>query len=220
MQDEGQNKGVTSQMDGAVEDDVATQPGADAGAPLVEEPVETVGRVVEDELTRARAQAAEYEERRKRAAAEFINYKRRTEQERGDLLRGANGRLILELLPVLDDLERALANVPAGEAESKWVEGTRLVERKFRQILERQGLTPIETLGQPFDPALHEAVGGSGPTVTEEYQRGYKLHGRPLRPAMVVVGDESPRPEATRGRQSSEATGDDELATTGSPTDE
>jgi len=145
-----------------------------------------------DELARARDQAADYEDRWKRATAEFINYKRRTEQERGELLRGANGALILELLPVLDDLERALAHVPAEQAESEWVKGTRLVERKFRTILERQGVTAIEALGQPFDPALHEAVGGSGAVVTQEYQRGYRLHGRTLRPAMVVVGEAAP----------------------------
>ena len=147
---------------------------------------------VGDELGRARAQAADFEDRWKRATAEFINYKRRTEQERGDLLRGANGALILELLPVLDDLERALAHVPDEQAESEWVKGTRLVERKFRTILERQGVTAIEALGQPFDPALHEAVGGSGAVVAQEYQRGYRLNGRTLRPAMVVVGEATP----------------------------
>ena len=133
--------------------------------------------VTAEELSQLRGQAADYEDRWKRSAAEFQNYKRRTEQERAELLRGANGALILDLLPVLDDLERALANVPAEQAESKWVEGARLVERKFRAIMERQGLTPIE------------AVGGTGTHVAQEYQRGYKLNGRTLRAAMVVVGD-------------------------------
>ncbi len=168
-------------------------PGDGAAAPeaaattTVEEPAGG-----EDELARARTQAAEYEDRWKRSAAEFINYKRRTEQERGEVLRGANAALILELLPVLDDLALALANVPAEGADSPWVEGTRLVERKFRAILERQGLTPIAALGQPFDPALHEAVAGSGPVVTQEYRRGYRLGDRVLRPSMVVVGDGEP----------------------------
>ena len=63
---------------------------------------------------------------------------------------------------MLDDLERALASVPPDQAESQWVEGMRLVERKFRSVLERQGLTPLEALGQPFDPALHDAVGCGG----------------------------------------------------------
>ncbi len=163
----------------------------DAAPPAAEAPADG-----DDELARARVQAAEYEDRWKRSAAEFINYKRRTEQERGDLLRGANAALILELLPVLDDLERALANVPADESASPWVEGVRLVERKFRAILERQGLTPIAALGQRFDPAVHEAVAGSGQVVTQEYQRGYRLHGRTLRPAMVVVGEAAESTEA------------------------
>ena len=145
--------------------------------------------VTAEELSQLRGQAADYEDRWKRSAAEFQNYKRRTEQERAELLRGANGSLILDLLPVLDDLERALANVPPDQAESKWVEGARLVERKFRAIMERQGLTPIEAVGQPFDPAVHEAVGGTGTHVAQEYQRGYKLNARSLREAMVLVGD-------------------------------
>lgn len=145
-----------------------------------------------NELEELRARASDFEDRWKRAAAEFANYRRRTEQERAALLRSANAALIFDLLPVLDDLERALASVPAGEAESEWVKGTRLVERKFRQILERQGLTPIEAVGQPFDPNLHEAVGGAGTLVTEEYRRGYTFHDRVLRPSMVVVGEAEP----------------------------
>jgi molecular chaperone GrpE len=140
-------------------------------------------------LAEARGRAADFEDRWKRSAAEFQNYKRRTEQERGEWLRTANGALIVELLPVLDDLERALQHVPAEEDDSEWVKGTRLVERKFRQILERQGVTPIEAVGRPFDPALHEAVGGAGTVVAQEYQRGYTLHGRVLRPSIVVVGE-------------------------------
>lgn len=130
----------------------------------------------------------EAEDRWKRSAAEFQNYRRRAEQERQGLLRAANAGLIIELLPVLDDLERALASAPAGDAETEWVKGTRLVERKFRQILERQGVTPIDAVGATFDPKLHEAIGGSGDTVAEEYQRGYTLHDRVLRPSMVMVG--------------------------------
>lgn len=142
-----------------------------------------------DELTQLRTQVAEYQDRWKRSTAEFQNYKRRTESERAEALRSANGTLLRDLLPVLDDLERALANVPPEQVESKWVEGAQLVERKFRAIMERQGLTPIESLGQPFDPALHEAIGGSGTHVEQEFQRGYRLNGRTLRPAMVIVGD-------------------------------
>lgn len=154
----------------------------------VENPEVTDGAAT-DEVEILRARADDFEDRWKRAAAEFQNYRRRTEGERAEILRGANGALLKDLLPVLDDLGRALANVPPDQEESKWVEGARLVERKFRAIMERQGLTPIDALGQPFDPALHEAIGGSGTHVAQEYQRGYTLNGRTLRPAMVIVGD-------------------------------
>ncbi len=145
--------------------------------------------VVEDEVARLQRLATDYEDRWKRSTAEFINYKRRTEQERAEMIKTANERLIREFLPVLDDLERTLANVPTEQAESKWVEGVELVARKYRTLLERQGVTTIEAVGQPFDPAIHEAVGGNGTHVTEEYQRGYRFHGRTLRPTIVVVGD-------------------------------
>ncbi len=197
--DERETLTVAEGAEPGLADGTVAEPLAGAAAPPVE-----------DELARSRAQAAEYEDRWKRSTAEFINYKRRTEQERADLLRGANGALILELLPVLDDLERALANLPTGEAASKWVEGVQLVERKFRAILERQGVRPIEALGQPFDPAFHEAVGGSGQTVAQEYQRGYTQHGRVLRPAMVVVGDDE---LPVVSPQSSEVASDDPAAT-------
>jgi len=152
---------------------------------------------LEEQVNQLQAQAAEYEDRWKRSAAEFINYKRRVEQERSEYARSANGSLILAFLPVLDDLERALANVPADQAQSSWVEGARLVERKFRATLERQGVTPIAAVGETFDPEVHEAVGGAGQTVVQEYQRGYRLNGRTLRPAMVVVGEEAPAPPVT-----------------------
>lgn len=142
-----------------------------------------------DEVAELRAQVADFEDRWKRSAAEFQNYRRRTDTERSEILRGANGALLKEILPVLDDLERALANVPPDQAESKWVEGARLVERKFRAIMERQGLVPIEAVGQPFDPIYHEAIGGSGTHIAQEFQRGYTLNGRTLRPSMVIVGD-------------------------------
>lgn len=146
----------------------------------------SAGPTIDNDDTQSRLMAAE--DRWKRSAAEFQNYRRRAEQERQGLLKTANAGLIIELLPVLDDLERALASAPANDAESEWVKGTRLVERKFRQILERQGVAPIDAVGAPFDPKLHEAIGGSGDTVAEEYQRGYTFHDRVLRPSMVLVG--------------------------------
>ncbi len=168
------------------------RPGANGPLDAAEESTFLGAPPEDDQLARLRAQAADFEDRWKRSAAEFINYKRRAEQERADSQRYANRDLIVALLPVLDDLERALAHVPAEQAGSEWVKGVQLVERKFRTILERQGVTPIEAVGQPFDPNLHEAVAGSGTVVTQEYQRGYRMHDRVLRPSMVVVGEAEP----------------------------
>ena len=109
-------------------------------------------------LAEEKKKAEDYLANWQRAQADFINYKRRTEQERQDFNRFANANLILSLLPVLDDLERALSSMPAKSVKNSWVEGVRLVERKFKSALEAQGVTPIKALGEPFDPNFHEAV--------------------------------------------------------------
>ncbi len=144
-------------------------------------------------LAEAQQKAEDYLANWQRAQADFINYKRRNEQERQDFSRFANAELMLSLLPALDDLERALNSVPpAKSAKHSWLEGIRLVERKFKSSLEAQGLTPIKALGEPFDPNFHEAVRqdkGKEGIVIEEFQKGYMLGDRVLRPAKVVVGN-------------------------------
>jgi molecular chaperone GrpE len=99
--------------------------------------------------------------------------------------------VILELLPVLDDLERALKAVPEGDKEQSWAQGVAMVERKFKAILESQGVCAVEALGQPFDPNYHEAMRrekGEEGVILEEYRKGYKMQDKLLRPAQVVVG--------------------------------
>jgi len=143
-------------------------------------------------LADEKKKAEEYLAGLQRSQADFINYKRRTEHERQELSRFAAGNLILELLPVLDDLELALNAMPPDLAEHDWVEGVRLVERKFRTIIEGKGVTPMETLGEPFDPNFHEALrqgAGEEGIVIEEFQKGYMLGDKVLRPARVVVGN-------------------------------
>jgi molecular chaperone GrpE len=106
----------------------------------------------------------------------------------------ANEMLLARLLAVLDDFDRALDNVPP-DAHESWVEGVQLVERKLRGLLEAEGVTPIEAIGQPFDPNIHEAVvhqdttEAPDNTVIGEVQRGYLLHGRVLRPSLVQVAN-------------------------------
>lgn len=149
---------------------------------------------LERELETALSQAAEQLQARQRAAADLSNYRRRTEEERAVVTQLANAVLIGKLLAVLDDFDRALASVPA-EVHESWVEGVRLVERKLRTVLEAEGVTPIEAVGEPFDPNLHEAVlheqTAEHPdnTVIGEVQRGYRLHDRVLRPALVRVAN-------------------------------
>jgi len=145
-------------------------------------------------LAEAQQKAEDYLANWQRAQADFINFKRRTEQERQDFNRFANANLILSLLPILDDLDRALDSIPPKLAKLGWVDGVRLVDRKFRTTLEAQGLTPIKALGEPFDPNFHEALRqdrGQEGMVVEEFQKGYMMHDRLLRPAKVVVGNGS-----------------------------
>ena len=126
-----------------------------------------------------------------RSAADFQNYKRRVEDERSETARLANAALIINLLPLNDDLERALQNVDTHLAGLTWVDGIRIIARKFQMLLEMSGVQEIEADGQTFDPAQHEAVSqgpGEENKVIAVVQKGYRLGDRVIRPAMVVVG--------------------------------
>jgi molecular chaperone GrpE len=148
---------------------------------------------LEETLEAEKKKAGEYLAAWQRAQADFINYKRRNEQERQEFSSFANANLVCAILPVLDDLERALDAVPEAHKDDDWVEGIRLVERKFKTILEGQGIKPILCLGMAFDPKYHEAMRqdkGKAGTVIGELQKGYMLNNRLLRPARVVVGQD------------------------------
>jgi len=134
---------------------------------------------------------AALEDRLLRLAADFDNYKKRTARERDEIVAFANERLVKELLPILDDLERALAAV--GEHEEATVEeGVRLVHRSLVALLERNGVSEIDTSGK-FDPHVHEALLTQPSEEAEEgavldvVQKGYALGGRVVRPARVIV---------------------------------
>ena len=143
-------------------------------------------------LAEEQKKTEEYLSSWQRAQADFINYKRRTEQERADFNRFAGAHLILSLLPVLDDLERALNSMPPKLAKNNWLEGIKLIERKLRGILETEGLSPIKAIGESFDPYLHEAIRqekGEEGIIIEEVQKGYEFRNRVIRPSKVVVGN-------------------------------
>ena len=133
------------------------------------------------------------EDRYLRAAAEFANARRRAEMRADSEVRSSRERLLSNVLPVVDDFDRAFQSVPDNARESTWVEGFALIQRKLQNTLQREGVTPIEAKGQPFDATRHQAVMvemaddvPSG-TVLEVLQQGYMLDDRVLRPAMVKV---------------------------------
>lgn len=155
-------------------------------------------------LSQEKERAEKYLAGWQRAQADYQNLKRRTEQEKEEGVRFGNVMLILSLLPVLDDLERAFATVSTHLAGFTWVDGIRLIHRKLQAALEAHGLSEIKAVGQSFDPNLHEAVvhqEGEEGMVLAEIQRGYKLHDRVLRPTLVVVGkdreEKQPVPESS-----------------------
>lgn len=155
-----------------------------------EEP-EIVGTNLADELEMERSRSAEYLDQAQRTRAELINYRRRMEQEMQVARRYAAEHVIARLLPVIDDFHRAIDAVPQNDRENPWVQGMLLIERKMWSVLEAEGVKPIEAVGKPFDPSIHEAVSvesDGGDIVVEEFQRGYMLHDRLIRPAMVKVG--------------------------------
>ena len=169
---------------------------------MTEIPVETV-ELSEDEgqlqaeiealqaqLEEAQAKAAENLDGWQRSQAEFINYKNRVQRDREMDYLSMKGDIIKKILPVLDDLERSLAHRPEGDS---WANGMELIARKFQNILESEGVKPMDATGQPFDPNYHEAI-SSEPSedvesghIIEVVQNGYMLGERVIRPAMVRV---------------------------------
>jgi len=131
-----------------------------------------------------------------RAAADFDNYRKRMERERRDVFDYAAMEIITEVLPVVDDLERAL-DQPSSPEVAAYRQGVELVHRKMLDLLKKRGVTPVLAAGEPFDPNIHEAVvhevseNHAEGTVTGELRRGYRLKDRLLRPAMVKVAKSS-----------------------------
>lgn len=157
------------------------------------------------EAEAARREADDNRAAWQRSAADFANYRRRTEQEREATLGLANEMLLAKLLHVVDDFDRALAAMPRELEHLGWIEGLWLVERKLRALLESEGLTPIEAVGRPFDPREHEAViheeTSEAPDgqVIGEIQRGYRIRDRVLRPTLVKVAKNTSGASASSG---------------------
>ena len=171
--------GVTGEME--------VEPAAD------EEPVLEVDEatVLSVELETTRRERDQYLDALRRLKAEFENSRKRQERERSRILSMASERLVQELLPVLDNLDRAL------EAGGDIREGVQATRDQLAEVLGDEGLLPVASDGQPFDPNVHEAVMGQFSeeheegTIIQTFQRGYLLNGKPIRPAKVVVAKQA-----------------------------
>jgi molecular chaperone GrpE len=179
---------------GSLEQEVGEDPGTIEEPSAQEEPgaagSEEVAALAE-ELGATRQERDEYLDALRRLKAEFENSRKRQERERARVLETASERLVVELLPVLDNLDRAL------EAEGDIREGVRATRDQLADVLGNEGLLPVASDGLPFDPNVHEAVMGQVSeeheegTIIQTFQRGYVLNGKPIRPAKVVVAKQA-----------------------------
>lgn len=154
-----------------------------------EEPgdIDSLRQALEDEKAKAEKYLANWQ----RSEADLTNFRKRTEQERGEVTQFANMAFVMNLLPIVDDLERAFDTLPDSLTDLTWIDGIRLIFRKIWVIMEAQGVSEVKSIGEQFDPSVHEAVSqGEGPEgeIIQQLQKGYKMRDRLLRPALVVVG--------------------------------
>ena len=143
------------------------------------------------QLDAEQKRSAELRDAWQRERADFLNYKRRVENERQREAEFAGAQVVAKTLFVLDDFDLALANRPHAPEIEGWINGVALIAHKMRQMLESEGVQPIAAQGERFDPARHEAVmvdDDGGEHVVAELRRGYTLRGTVLRPALVKVG--------------------------------
>lgn len=163
-----------------------------SGMPVPESAEDEIDRL-RQEVDAKSTEAAQNYDRFLRERADLENFKRRAQRERADTLRFGSEQLVRDLLPVVDNLERAIEHAQTSGEGVQLVEGVRLVLKGALDVLARNGITRIEAIGQPFDPAFHEAIAQvendevEANHVVQQFQPGYRLHDRLLRPAQVSV---------------------------------
>ncbi len=174
------------------QDDVVIEPDADEEGGTTAEALQKKLKKVKDELAKADAEKREYLEGWQRAKADYINAKKRSEEDRQKLVMEASEGLILSLLPVLDSFDHALE---AASGDEPWLEGIKNTHAQLLKALAGKGVSLFDPVGEKFDPLLHEPVetlAVSAPEedniVTKVHQKGYALHGKIIRPARVAVG--------------------------------
>ena len=163
---------------------------------------------LQQELEEVKAREAEYLNGWQRAQAELANARKRFQREQQQSYANAKADVLVRLLPIVDDFERAIETMPAASSEQTWSDGVRLIFQKLNKLLEQEGVVPIEALGEEFDPYLHQAVthepSDEFPSgqVIGVLQQGYRVGERVLRPSMVRVSAGEPaEPEAAVGTE-------------------
>lgn len=154
------------------------------------EPIEDSQVAAEESL---KSELDKLNDRYLRLQAEYSNFRRRTEEEKGNIYRLGNERLIVELLPILDNFNRAIENMEGNDVPKSYLDGVEMIRKSLIKVLEKEGLQCIEACGKDFDPENHHAVlvedcdKNDPGIVLEELQKGYKLKDKMIRPAMVKV---------------------------------
>jgi molecular chaperone GrpE len=197
-------------LDAEVVEEELTEATAEEGE---EEPVDEVA-ALRQELEEAKAKEAEYLDGWQRARAELANARKRFQREREQAYANSKADLLIRLLPVVDDFDRAFESLPDNPSTASWIEGVKLVQRKFLVFLEQERVEAIEAAGQEFDPLLHQAVTHEPSTevpeglIIAEIQRGYRVSDRVLRPGVVRVSagpPPEPEPDTEAKEQEAEA---------------
>jgi len=165
-------------------------------------------------LEEAEREREQFKSMAARAQADLVNYRRRAEEEKEEIQRSAKSALLMKMLSTVDDLDRAIAMIPTDESAG-WAEGIQLVRRNVVNMLDTEGVTKVESMGEPYDPAYAEALlfreteDGEEGTVVEVFREGYMYKDRVLRAAQVVVAK---RPEQPETDDSNETNNDKETA--------
>lgn len=180
----------TNQTDNATPQDETL---AEVQEEVTDVPVEETQQ--DTELDKALAQVEEYKAALQRERADFVNYKKRVEREKSELSGNITAKTLLNVLPIIDDFDRAIQATPEDVKSNGWATGFSLIHKKFQDMLQNLGVEQINPLGQPFDPNFHDAIGSddsdeyeSG-AVLEVLQKGYVIEGKCIRPAIVRVAN-------------------------------
>lgn len=166
-------------------------------------PVEEQIAALRKDLEEARKEIDQNRDQAQRAQAELLNFRRRTDEDRISQQQYSNSRLLMKLLPVVDELELAVNHIDDSASQHPWAKGVKLIHRKIAALLESEGVSKIETIGVQFNPSEHEAVGTEESTkyppghIVGVVRNGYRLHERVIQPAQVVVAREAPQPNQT-----------------------